>query len=49
MTARRASDKNVSRIQAAVLRKRGGPLVIESLEMDARRGETIKPVLRIGG
>jgi aryl-alcohol dehydrogenase len=41
MTARRASDKNVYPIQAAVLRKRGGPLVIESLEMDAPREDEV--------
>ncbi|MFZ5799655.1 MAG: NAD(P)-dependent alcohol dehydrogenase [Thermodesulfobacteriota bacterium] len=41
MTARRASDKNVYPIQAAVLRKRGGPLAIESLEMDAPRDDEV--------
>lgn len=43
-------------IHAAVLRKKGGPLRIEALELegprddevlDARSGRTIKPVLRI--
>ena len=80
-TLSHGSREKVYRIKAAILRKRGGPLEIESIEMDgprddevlvrivasgicrtdidfcdinramddARRGDTIKPVLRIGG
>ena len=36
-----ASEKKVYRIQAAVLRKRGGPLEIESLEMEAPRDDEV--------
>ena len=44
--AKYPSDVSAHRIRAAVLRDRGGPLKIESLEMEAPR--TVELLVRIG-